>query len=100
MIGGGFDDSLDGGAGDDLLDGFFGADTMKGGAGSDTVTYASRTAPIVVGIGSLADDGEAGEKDLVYLDIEKVRGGAGNNRAEQGNGERCAVHGRRSGFSG
>ncbi|MEA2734918.1 MAG: hypothetical protein QOE14_1369 [Humisphaera sp.] len=80
LFGGSYNDTLLGGAGDDLLDGRGGPDLMKGGAGSDLVDYSARTAGVAVGIGTLADDGEAGEKDNVYNDIEKVRGGKGNDR--------------------
>ncbi|MEA2710425.1 MAG: hypothetical protein QOF78_3026, partial [Phycisphaerales bacterium] len=80
LFGSSYNDTLLGGAGDDLLDGRGGGDLMKGGAGSDLVDYSARTAGVAVGIGTLADDGEAGEKDNVYNDIEKVRGGKGNDR--------------------
>src|SRR5205814_8290756 len=56
-----------------------GADLMKGGAGNDTADYHTRAVPLVIGIGTLADDGEAGEHDNVYLDIENVFGGSGND---------------------
>ncbi len=45
---------------------------------------ASRTNPIYVGIGTLADDGEAGEKDNVQLDVETVIGGSGNDTIHGG----------------
>jgi Ca2+-binding RTX toxin-like protein len=72
-------DSMFGGIGNDVLDGRGGGDTMQGGDGNDTVTYIGRTAGVRVGIGTLADDGEAGEGDNVYLDIETVIGGSGND---------------------
>ena len=80
LIGGGGGDSLNGGpgndsimgnGGDDTIDGGTGSDFMSGGDGNDTVTYASRTNGVYVGIGTLADDGEAGEKDNVQLDVEQ-----------------------------
>jgi Ca2+-binding RTX toxin-like protein len=73
------DDSIDGGAGNDYIDGGFGADLMKGGAGTDRVSYLNRAADLFIGIGTRADDGEAGEHDNVYQDIEDVLGGDGNN---------------------
>ena len=84
LLGGGGDDSLVGGTGNDTLDGGAGADVMKGGAGNDTVDYSSRTNPIYVGIGTLNDDGEANEHDNVYLDIETVIGGSGNDTIHGG----------------
>jgi Ca2+-binding RTX toxin-like protein len=84
LTGGGGNDSIDGEGGTDLLDGRLGGDTMKGGDGNDTVTYASRFSGVKVGIGTLADDGEAEEGDNVYLDIETVIGGAGNDTISGG----------------
>jgi Ca2+-binding RTX toxin-like protein len=80
LLGGSYNDSLLGGNNDDTLDGRGGADLMQGGAGSDLVDYSSRSAGVTVGIGTLADDGEANEKDNVYNDVEKVRGGKGNDK--------------------
>ncbi len=85
LDGGAGNDSLDGGAGNDSLDGGGGADLMKGGGGNDTADYSSRIAKLTIGIGTLADDGEANEHDNVYLDVEKVIGGAGNDSI-RGNG--------------
>jgi Ca2+-binding RTX toxin-like protein len=77
-------DLLSGGAGDDLLDGGLGADKFNGNAGVDTVTYASRTNPVTVDIsdavGEAADDGEVGEKDFVFSDVENLTGGSGNDK--------------------
>ena len=78
------DVSLQGGGGDDTLDGGTGADFMSGGDGNDTVDYSSRTNGVYVGIGTLADDGEPGEKDNVQLDIETVIGGSGNDTIHGG----------------
>jgi uncharacterized delta-60 repeat protein len=72
-------DALFGGSGDDVLDGGFGNDYMEGGDGNDTVTYESRTNPVTVGLGTSADDGEAGEGDNARDDIENIIGGAGND---------------------
>lgn len=88
VYGGNGNDSLTGGDGDDVLYGDVGADTLNGGtsatdsdtyhggAGTDTVTWASRTVPIIVTVGSGADDGVSGESDDVGLDIEVVIGGS------------------------
>jgi Ca2+-binding RTX toxin-like protein len=80
LYGGAGDDHMTGNGGDDFLDGEAGADTMLGGAGKDTASYADRTANLIVGLDGFADDGEAGELDLAYLDIERVEGGFGNDR--------------------
>lgn len=80
LIGGAGHDRLFGDSGNDTLDGGRGADTLDGGSGSDTANYSSRTAPLVISIDDRNDDGEAGEGDNVRRTIEKVRGGAGNDR--------------------
>jgi Ca2+-binding RTX toxin-like protein len=79
LLGGEGNDSLVGGGGNDTLDGGAGADTMKGGNGIDTADYSSRTADLTIGLGTINDDGEAGEHDNVYLDIEQVQSGSGND---------------------
>ncbi len=79
LLGLGGNDSIYGDAGNDLIDGGKGADFMSGGSGIDTVDYSSRTANLTIGIGVYADDGEAGEHDNVYKDIERVYGGSGND---------------------
>jgi hypothetical protein len=65
---------------------------MKGGGGFDIVDYSSRKNNLTVGIGTLADDGEAGEKDNVWLDVEEVMGGAGNDKLT-GNATNCVLLG-------
>lgn len=91
LVGNGGSDTLTGGAaadrlvggdtggdaadGDDTLDGAGGADVFTGGRGRDTATYAARIAPVTVTIGDGANDGQAGEKDDVRDDIERVIGG-------------------------
>jgi uncharacterized delta-60 repeat protein len=79
IFGGGGNDTLYGGVGDDRLDGGTGADDMWGGAGTDTIDYGTRTKGVYVGLGSYADDGEAGEHDNARSDNEIVIGGAGND---------------------
>ncbi|UGS36062.1 metallophosphoesterase [Capillimicrobium parvum] len=80
LRGGAGDDTLTGGPKDDELTGGGGADTMTGGAGIDEADYADRTAPLTVTIGTMADDGEAGEGDDVGADVEDVVGGTGDDR--------------------
>ncbi|MGZ4411922.1 MAG: calcium-binding protein, partial [Gaiellaceae bacterium] len=79
--GGDGNDLLFAGPGDDTFDegsSASGADVMNGGAGSDTVSYAARTNALNVSLADgFAQDGEAGEGDLVRVDVENVNGGAG-----------------------
>ncbi len=74
LTGGGGNDRLDGGEADDLLDGGGGADTLRGQGGTDTANYALRNQPVNVSLDGAANDGQAGEGDLV--DTENVRGGS------------------------
>ena len=51
-------------------------DVFNGGAGSaDRVSYADRTAALVVDVDGIADDGRPGELDNVQSDVEQVVGG-------------------------
>jgi len=77
---------IDGGPGDDTLTGgnAFSGNVFDGGPGGDTfsgngaVDYSARTNPVTVTIGDgLANDGEAGEGDLVPNEIDQVWGGEG-----------------------
>lgn len=80
LLGLGGNDVLLGGDGNDRLLGGRGSDVLTGGRGTDTVSYSDRTAGVRVTIGSLANDGTAGEGDNVQADIERVEGGAGADR--------------------
>jgi hypothetical protein len=81
LTGGAYGDKLYGGNGDDLLDGGAGSDVISGDAGRDRVSYATRTAPVDVNLGSWwGGDGESGEWDFVSSSVEEVVGGAGNDR--------------------
>ncbi|RID90325.1 hypothetical protein D2N39_18340 [Gemmobacter lutimaris] len=83
LTGNGGNDILRGGDGNDLLIGGTGNDTLNGGAGfGDTADYSAEAARVVVelgivGVGQLVS-ATAGTDTLV--DIENVRGGAGNDR--------------------
>jgi Ca2+-binding RTX toxin-like protein len=86
-------DRLDGGAGDDRIGAGFAQplepDVLGGGSGFDTVSYAARTAFVVVSLDGVADDGESGEADDVRPDVEQLIGGVesdtlmGSDAAEQ-----------------
>lgn len=92
VFGGAGDDVLEGGAGGDKLHGGEGNDTFKtrgaadgadrydGDAGADTMDYSNRTAALTVSIGTIADDGAAGEKDDVAAGMETLLGGSGDDK--------------------
>jgi Ca2+-binding RTX toxin-like protein len=91
LVGGDFDNMIDGLAGNDFefglggndtfhsLDAPDGADVMFGGIGTDTVTYIDRTDPVAVRLDGLAFDGFPGEGDNVNDDIENI---IGTNRGD------------------
>jgi Ca2+-binding RTX toxin-like protein len=93
ITGDGGNDSLNGSGGRDLINGGIGGDAIYGGAQIDTVDYNQRTANITVGIGVVADDGEAGEGDNVATDIEVVIGGSGNDYLKTTSGKSCTLIG-------
>ena len=70
---------LAGEGGDDTLEPRGGTDEVRGGAGTaDRVSYADRpsSVPVAVRLNGKADDGAAGENDLVRSDVEGATGGA------------------------
>lgn len=79
LNGQGGDDYLFGGDGKDTLDGGSEGDDMFGGGGRDTINYSARTNPLTIGLGTLPDDGEAGEGDNCRSDNEVVLGGSGSD---------------------
>jgi Ca2+-binding RTX toxin-like protein len=99
LDGGNGDDLIDGGDGDDILIGGSGVDrevggdgddidrqapadggdVFEGGEGMDLLSYRSRADPVMVTIGVGGDDGEAGEGDDIRGDVERVRGGSGDD---------------------
>ena len=88
LKGGDGDDTLIGYAGADLLMGEGGSDLLRpgfamdnvyGGSGQDTVSYEERLNPVTVTLDGAANDGEAGENDLVASDVENVTGGKSND---------------------
>jgi Ca2+-binding RTX toxin-like protein len=75
----GGDSLLDGGAGDDNLETFTGNDTLIGGDGVDEVHYVNRSQPLTLFLDGQPHSGQAGEKDVLNTDIERVTGGRGND---------------------
>jgi Ca2+-binding RTX toxin-like protein len=73
------DGFIAGGPGNDYLDGGPGRDSIEGNEGLDEVDYSGRTAALSVDAGSPGGDGEAGENDDVFGDVETIRGGAAND---------------------
>jgi Ca2+-binding RTX toxin-like protein len=88
-------DALSGGSGNDVMTGGAGADALDGGSGSDTADYGDHGAPsfsfdpvfhtvpgepvtVTLGAGAgddgNADDGAAGSRDTVALDVENLTG--------------------------
>lgn len=86
LFGGGGNDTLDGRGGDDQLDGGAGADVLHGGGGVDAVVYATSD-PVKVSLDGLANDGVAGEGDLVADDVESIFSGAGDDTLVGGAGD-------------
>lgn len=75
LVGSSGADVLSGGDGSDTLDGASGSDVLAGGEGTDTVTYATRTTAVTVSVGNgIADDGQTGEGDNLFGDVERVIG--------------------------
>jgi Ca2+-binding RTX toxin-like protein len=71
-----------------------GPDTLRGGPGRDHVTYELRLGALDVTLDGIANDGAAGERDLVGSDVEQVTGGPGPNRLVGGPGDETLDGGR------
>jgi hypothetical protein len=80
LIGGPGADQLGGGRGDDLLQGRGGTDAFEPGDGFDKIDYFDHTAPVVANFDGIANDGSAGENELVPADAEMLVGGQGADR--------------------
>ena len=91
LAGGAGSDVVYGGGGDDTLQGGAGADLLHGDAGSDLAVYP-RSAPLSLSIGNGANDGESGELDDIQADVERLRGGSGNDTLT-GDGGPNIIHG-------
>jgi hypothetical protein len=79
IYGGAGDDTILAGGGDDDLDGGPGADLLSGGDGDDSVAYGG-PASVDVSLDGAANDGAAGERDNVGIDVEDVFAGDGDDK--------------------
>jgi Ca2+-binding RTX toxin-like protein len=85
LLGGDGNDVMLGEPGNDVLDGGPGADDIRGNTGLpddfgfDMADYGDRIAPVTVTLDGRRNDGEAGEQDLLALDIDDVNGGSAND---------------------
>ncbi len=70
-------DTLLGGGGNDSLDGGAGPDSVSGGGGTDTASYAARSKALNLSFDGNSNDGESGEKDVIKMDVENTKAGAG-----------------------
>lgn len=93
ILGGGGDDYIFGSDGKDRIDGGGQGDDMLGGGSTDTVDYSARTAPLTIGLGTLPDDGEAGEGDNIRTDVEIILGGSGSDTIRTGSGRAVQFYG-------
>ena len=80
LVGGPGPDALIGGPGDDVLQGRGGTDTFEPGDGFDKVDYFDHAAPVTADFDGVANDGSAGENELVPADAEMLVGGQGPDR--------------------
>jgi hypothetical protein len=84
LLGGAGSDELEGDDGNDLLQGGGGRDEYEGGAGIDKVDYSDHTAPVTASFDGVANDGSAGENELVPDDTEFLIGGQGADTLSAG----------------
>ena len=77
LTGGGGNDILTGLDGNDVLDGGTGKDQLLGGTGTDTADYSKRGENLTLTLDGVANDGAAGEADLISADTENATGGRG-----------------------
>ena len=82
ITGGPGNDIINGNDNNDVLDGGAGNDELTGGAsGFDTANYSTRTSPLLITMGSGANDGQLSiaEADNVTATIDEVIGGSAND---------------------
>jgi Ca2+-binding RTX toxin-like protein len=81
LIGNAGNDTLDGNDGNDTVDGKEGSDVLIGGAGFDAADYRFETADLTLSIDGVANEaGGNAAGDNITTSIERVVGGAGNDR--------------------
>jgi Ca2+-binding RTX toxin-like protein len=85
------DDQLIGGPGNDIIvpgpgPPFTDNDAVFGADGVDVVTYAARMQPVDASKDGVANDGSAGERDLVADDVERLTGGLASDVLRGGPG--------------
>ncbi|MET9633486.1 calcium-binding protein [Lentzea sp. NPDC006480] len=102
LIGGLGNDAANGGDGNDVSDSLVsldGSDFFFGGAGADTANYSPRQSgagkTITISLDAVADDGEPGEGDNNWTDVENVNGAVGPNIIT-GNGNANVLRGGQS----
>jgi len=78
LNGGDGNDTLEGGSGSDTLNGGLGGDVLNGGPGTgDNTSYAGRSSGVTVNQNDGdPNDGEVGEGDNVFANVERVTGTA------------------------
>lgn len=72
-------DTLEGGEGNDTLIDFYGKTVLKGGNGNDTADYSQHSAGCNLSLDGVANDGESGEGDNIFSDVENITGGYGDD---------------------
>jgi Ca2+-binding RTX toxin-like protein len=85
IFGGSGPDELRGSRGNDWFDGGTEADSIVGLAGFDTVSYKDRSSPVTIKLGvshasGNGDDGAAGARDTISVDVENAKGGSGPDK--------------------
>ena len=73
------DDALEGGGGNDVMCGGAGGDSLTGGPGVDAASYRGRSRGVALSLDGVANDGDAGEGDLIANDVESLIGGDGGD---------------------
>lgn len=79
MYGGDGNDTITGRDGNDSMQGGPGTDTLDGGNGIDAASYGDKTNSVTLDLEGDADDGEAGENDRIFANVENLYGGLGDD---------------------
>lgn len=79
MFGGDGNDTFTGRDGNDTMQGGPGTDSLDGGSGEDSAWYNDKTNPVTLDLDGVADDGEAGENDRIFDNVENLYGGTAND---------------------